>query len=153
MSLLSPDTLMQNIVTSSGQGANYYCLGNKIQAASLLGAFLTEVTFLEDNHEELRIRSDENLMRVGSDPEECHLVGGVEVPDHSLGCCCQGGHQALVLGSRGVVHRGLDGDTLRAVEHHSDDPAVVLHTSSPSGSVLKTQLCHLNPPDNLIHGS
>ena len=61
-----------------------------------------------------------------TNPEEGEVVGGVEVPHHGPGGGGQVGHEVLVLGRRGVVHRGPDGDPVRGVEHHPDDARTVL---------------------------
>ena len=82
-------------------------------------------------------------MTGGPGPEEGHLVGRVQVPDHGLGSERQVGHEVLILrqgslnteylatitlylGRGGVVHSGLDWDPLRRVEHHPEDAGIVL---------------------------
>ena len=93
-------------------------------------------------------------MTGGPGPEEGHLVGRVQVPDHGLGSERQVGHEVLILrqggslnpeylvlititlylGRGGVVHSGLDGDPLWRVEHHPEDAGIVL-----------------DPPDGVLH--
>ena len=58
---------------------------------------LGEVTPLQHDHQELRVRGHEDLVTGGPGPEEGHLVGRVQVPDHGLGSERQVGHEVLIL--------------------------------------------------------
>ena len=58
---------------------------------------LGEVTLLQHDHQELRVRGHEDLVTGGPGPEEGHLVSRVQVPDHGLGSERQVGHEVLIL--------------------------------------------------------
>ena len=87
----------------------------------------TQLCLLEDQHEELLVRSHQHLVTGGPQSEEGKLVGGVEVPHHGPRGGGEAGHQLLVLGGGGVVHCRLDRNSLGCVEHHSHHTAVFLH--------------------------
>ena len=46
------------------------------------------------------------------------------------------GHEVLVLGGRGVVHSGPDGDPVRGVEHHPDNARTVLGHAAVSSMII-----------------
>ena len=87
----------------------------------------TRLRLLQDQHEELVVWRHQDLVTDRHQPEEGQLVGGVKIPHHGPRGGGEAGDQLLVLGGRGVVHRGLDRNALRCVEHHSHHPAHLLH--------------------------
>ena len=86
----------------------------------------TQLCLLEDQHEELVVRSHQHLVTGRPQSEEGELVGWVEVPHHRPGGGGEAGHQLLVLSGRRVVHRRLDRNSLGRVEHHSHHSAGLL---------------------------
>ena len=86
----------------------------------------TQLCLLEDQHEELVVRSHQDLVTDRPQSEEGQLVGRVEVPHHRPRGRGEARHQLLLLCGRGVVHGGLDGNPLGGVEHHSHHSAVFL---------------------------
>ena len=63
-------------------------------------------------------------MFLGSNSEECEVVGGVEFLEHVLGLVHEVVEEAAVLDGGGVVQGGLDGHAL-VVDHDATDHAFV----------------------------
>ena len=63
-------------------------------------------------------------MLLGPDPNEGHLLLGVDGLDCQGHVCCELRNKGAVLNSVGIWHRGLDGDALGVYDHAAFDAFV-----------------------------